>query len=163
MLLCSDGVLHSEHSSARQISMIKEKCLLQIKKLRSLRSLRHSLVFIANKTPLAPSKCVSLLLKTPLASLAPSKLFCVAFFPPACSCLSQWWHERLQLFAATSALLAESVTLHFLLHVHGSCLLHMQHAMTTHTTLTQGGFLISKYTCCLGSTLVSLFLWAEQI
>ena len=51
------------------------------KKLRSLRSLRHSLVFIANKTPLAwlaPSKFVSLLLKTPLASLAPSKPFCVA-------------------------------------------------------------------------------------
>ena len=51
------------------------------KKLRSLRSLRHDLVIIANKTPLAslaPSKFVSVLIKTPLASLAPSKLVCVA-------------------------------------------------------------------------------------
>ena len=63
----------------------------------------------------------------------------------ACSCLSQWWHERLQLFVATSAILAERATLHCLLHIHGSCLLHMQHAMTTHTTLTHGGFLISRY------------------
>ena len=56
------------------------------KKLRSLRSLRHALVLIANKTPLAslaPSKFVSALIETPLASLAPSKLFCVAnIFPP---------------------------------------------------------------------------------
>ena len=33
---------------------------------------------------------------------------------------------------------------------NGSCLLHMQHAMTTHTTLTHGGFLISKYTVVWG-------------
>ena len=49
------------------------------KKLRSLRSLRQGLVIIASKTPLALSKFVSLLIKkTPLASLAPSKLVCVA-------------------------------------------------------------------------------------
>ena len=48
------------------------------KKLRSLRSLRQDLVIIASKTPLALSKFVSLLIKTPLASLAPSKLVCVA-------------------------------------------------------------------------------------
>ena len=63
--------------------------------------------------------------KTPLTSLAPS-------------------------IAATSAILAERPTLHCLLHIHGSCLLHMQHAMTTHTTLTHGGFLISKYTVVWG-------------
>ena len=90
MLLCSDGVLHSEHeltsnnrfehSSARQISMIKKIMFIANKKLRSLRSLRQGLVIIASKTPLALSKFVSLLIKkkTPLASLAPSKLVCVA-------------------------------------------------------------------------------------
>ena len=48
------------------------------KKLRSLRSLRHDLVIIASKTPLALSKFVLLLIETPLASLAPSKPVCVA-------------------------------------------------------------------------------------
>ena len=125
MLLCSDGVLHSEHRNLYD----KRIMFIANKKLRSLRSLRHSLVFIANKTPLAslaPSKFVSLLLKTPLASLAPSKLFCVANIFPRWGC----------------AFLAA--------YIHGSCLLHMQHAMTTHTTLTHGGFLISKYTVVWG-------------
>ena len=92
-------------------------------------SLRQKLAFCSEQktslAPFAPSKLGFLFQKTPLTSLAPS-------------------------IAATSAIFAERPTLHCLLHIHGSCLLHMQHAMTTHTTLTHGGFLISKYTVVWG-------------
>ena len=124
MLLCYDGLLQSEHSSARQISMIKNIMFIANKKLRSLRSLRRNWLFIANKTPLAslaPSKFASLLIKYSARFARSVKAFLCCKYPPPWDC----------------AFLAA--------YIHGSCLLHMQHAMTTHTTLTHGGFLISKY------------------
>ena len=59
-----------------------------MKKLRSLRSLRHNLVFIANKTPLAslaPSKFVSLLIRQAQHSLRePRCIACCIYVHHAC-------------------------------------------------------------------------------
>ena len=101
------------------------------KKLRSLCLLRHTLVFIANKTPLAslaPSKFVSVLMKTLLASLAPSK--------PRCIACCRYVHRACLHFGGG--------------HAGGVWL--FERPCSPRTTLTHGSFLI-----CLGSTLVSLF------
>ena len=77
------------------------------------------------------------------------------------------WHERLQFFAMTSEILAERASLHCLLHIRASCLLHaavpfggghaggvslFERPRSPHTTLTHGSFLKFKKHCCLGST-----------
>ena len=63
-----------------------------MKKLRSLRSLRQNLVFIANKTPLAslaPSKFVSLLIKNSARFARSVKAYlCCKNFPPLGLCIS---------------------------------------------------------------------------
>ena len=88
---------------------------MQIKKLRSLRSLRSTWLFIASETPLAslaPSKCLWLLIKNSARFARSVKAsFCCKYF-------SRW----------DGAFLVA--------YIQGSCLLHMQHAMTTHTTLS---------------------------